>query len=146
MQRVHEERAVLWPHGHQALPVAERELRDRDSSGFRKGLVQERIRLLGRLLRLEVVGRLVIQRARELVVLDEAGDVDRLARAERELLEVFVGQLDVVSLLVLVAAHDVPPRDLVVALDAPTLVLDAAPVLRAKEVERDFARALRCEI
>src|SRR5206468_10129411 len=71
---------------------------------------------------------------------------DGRAGAERELLEVLVGQFDVAPLLVLVPTDDVAPRDLVVALDAIALVLDAAPVLGAEEVERDLARALRRQI
>ena len=79
MERVHEERAVLRTHRDQALPVAQSELRDRDASGLRQGLVQERVRFLGRLLGLEVIGRLVIERAGKLLILDEPGDVDCLA-------------------------------------------------------------------
>ena len=62
---------------------------------------------------------LVVELARQLAVLDEAGDVDRLAAVQRELLEILVGQLDEAALLVLVALCDIAPSDLVIALRAP---------------------------
>ena len=146
MEGVHQERAVLRTHGDESLAVAQGELRDGDAPGVRQGLVQERVGLLGRLLGLEVVRRLVIEGTRKLVILNEPGDIDGLARTEWELLKVFVGQLDVVPLLVLIAAHDVAPRDLVVALNAVALVLDPATVLGTEQVERDLARALRRQV
>src|SRR5207237_6253739 len=121
-------------------------LRDGDASGLLERLVQEGVRFLRRFLRFEVVGRLVIERAGELLILDESGDIDGLARAKGKLLEILVGELDVVALLVFVSAHDVAPRNLVIALDAPPFVLDAAPVLRAKKIERHLAGALGREI
>src|SRR5439155_944501 len=122
------------------------EFRDRDPLGLLERLFQQRVRLLRRLLRLEVIRGLVVERAGELFVLDESGDIDRLARPERELVEIRVVQLDVVAFLVLVSLDDVAPRDFVVAFDAPALVLDAAAVLGTEQIKRHLARAFRREI
>src|SRR4029079_4311030 len=142
----HKERAVLRTHRDEALAVAQRELGDGDTPGLRQGLVQKCIWLLGGLLGFEVVRRLEIQSAGGVVILDEPGDVDGLARTKRELLEILVRELDVLALLVLIATHHVAPRDLVVTLDAKALVLDAALMRRAEEVEGNLARALRGQI
>jgi len=125
VQRVEYERSVVATDRHEALAIPQRELRDRHAACLLEGLLQERVRLRRRLLGFEVVRGLDVELFRYLVLLDESGDVDRLARAERELLEVLVIELDVVALLVLVAAHDVVPLDLVVPFRAPALVLDA---------------------
>ena len=146
MQRVHDEGAVVGAHRDEPLSVAQRELRDGHASGLVERLLEERVGLRRGLLRFEVIRRLEVEIARQLLVLDEPRDVDGLARAQRKLLEVVVVELDVVALLVLVPADDVAPRDLVVALDAPALVLDAAPVLGTEQVERDLALAFGREI
>src|SRR5262249_55708389 len=132
VQGVQHERAVVAADRDETLAVTQRELRDGEAAGLLERLLEERIRLGRGLLRLEVVRRLDVELLGYLGLLDERGDVDGLAGAERQLLEVLVGQLDVAAFLVLVCALDIIPRDLVIAFLAPALVLDARLVLRAE--------------
>jgi hypothetical protein len=123
VERVEDERAVEAADRHESLTIAQRELGDRDAPGRLERLLEERVRLRRGLLRLEVVRGLDVELLRDLVLLDEARDVDRLARAQRQLLEVLVVELDVAALLVLVRPDDVVPRDLVIALGQKRLFL-----------------------
>src|SRR5690349_10735336 len=102
------------------LPGPYNHIRDGNLARLLQRLAQQRINLLPTLLRSHVVRGLVVFR-RYVGGFRETLDVDRLGRFRVGTPEIFVAQRDVLSLLVLVAAHNVLPlnfltRALVVAL------------------------------
>src|SRR5439155_12618371 len=127
------------------LAVAEGDLRDGDAIRIQERLAQQRVRLRGSFLRLQVVRALVIDSAGQLLILDEPLDLHGPARLQWQLREVLLLEDDEAIFLVLIAAENVVPCDLVVAARTPALVLDRCLVLRAEQAERDRL-ALRREV
>src|SRR5579884_108476 len=89
--------------------------------------------------------RLVEEHRIDLLELHEFQDVDALRRLRIDLLEVVVGQDDVVALLVFVAFDDLFPRHGLVFNRADALVFDAPFVLSVQQVEREIVRPYRGE-
>ena len=103
----------------------------------RQRLAQQRVRVASLFGRLEIV-RLVEEHRVDLVELDELDDVDRLRRLRIDLLEIFVGEHDVLALLVLVALDDLVPRYRFAVDAADALVLDAPFVFGVQQIKREI--------
>ena len=88
------------------LLVPDHDLRDRDLAGLLERPNEQQVRLLGALLREQVVGLAEVDRV-DLVEVDEVADVDRLRQLDVEPVEVLVLERDVLALLDLEAADDV---------------------------------------
>jgi hypothetical protein len=73
---------------------------------------------------------------------DKTTDLEHLRRRHPRLLEVVVGQDDVLILRVLIALDDIAPRDLDVLLLAEPFLNDPAAVLFMQEVERELFAGL----
>ena len=99
-------------------------------------LQQQRVRLEADLLGLEVVARVVVDRV-DVGGFDERRQLDGVLGGQRQLLEVLVGDLDVLALADLERPHQLVLRHLVVLGDAHAGEADAAVVGLVQQVEAD---------
>src|SRR6266480_6125542 len=97
-------------------------LGDRRAPGLLKGLPEKDERLGAGLFRSQVVSLVVVDRV-DLLQLDEVGDTDRVDGLHRQVIEVLLGDGNVVALGVLESTYDVVPRDGLFVFRAPADVL-----------------------
>src|SRR3954452_25394110 len=134
--RVQHQDAVAHPHRRQRLALPDGDLGDGDLAGVVEGVAQEHVRTRGRALGLEVV-RLLEHDGVDLVLVDELQDLDLPPGAERQFLEVLVGEDDDLAVGQLITLGDVAVLDLVAVDRADPLVLDPPAVGRVDLVEPD---------
>src|SRR5262249_33085012 len=124
------------------LALAEDHGPDSNPAGVLEGVAEQSVRFNARLaVRLEVV-RLVEVEVRDLVGRYESANVERLRGGHPRLLEVLVGDDNILALRVFVALLDFTPRHLDPFLAAEALVLNAGVVLLVQQVERERLAAL----
>src|SRR6476659_4198118 len=122
------------------LGLPDDDLADADRAGLANRFAQKRIWLVAALARDEIVRSFEVARV-DLFFLDEIENVDRLGLLECGGLEVFVGEHDELSLLVLVAFdHLVPWNGLTFRL-ANALVLHRREIFLMEQPEADMVGA-----
>ncbi len=135
MQRVHHDPFLLRAHGDEVLAAVERHLADARLAHHPFAHHRERFRghrTVGR----EIVRAIDVNRI-DLRVVGELHEVDDVRRFDADLLDVFVVDDDVASLLELIAFDQLGVRHLAFAVRAPPLLLDARLALGVELVERD---------
>ena len=118
------------------LAIVHRHLGQRVVLRFAQRLEQQRVRLLAAFVGRHVVGALQIDRI-DVVGLDEFQDLHHLGGLGRDLLDVFVVDLDVVILLVLVALDQFAARHGLVFRLAVDHLPDARMVVFVEQIEAD---------
>jgi hypothetical protein len=120
--------------GGQMLRIAQDDRRDSDELRFADRLAQQGVGALAALGRRQVVRRLE-EAIVDLFALDEVPDVDRAVLLQRRRFEVFLRQDDEAALLVLVALHQLVPRDRLALARADAFELDGGLVFGVKHPE-----------
>ena len=124
------------------LALPKHDLADADSSDVRERIPEQRVRLRTRSARgRHVVGVVEVHEV-DGAGWHEVGDLDGLRRGNTGLVEVLVGQHDVLPSLVLVALHDLGPGNLPPFLLAEPPVVDRAAVLPVEQPEGELALPL----
>ena len=132
----------MWPHGRQVFALPDRYLADADLAGIGQGFSQQPIWFDCCFARHKIIGS-IKEDGIDLLVVDKVGDLDDFRAFDRDLLEVFVGQLDIFVFLVFVAFDNlVVGEDFAFDL-ADVLVADPGVVFMMKQVERDSFAARR---
>src|SRR5256714_872264 len=126
------------------LLVADDDLGDGDLPRLLERPDEQPVRLLGALLRLEVVGLAEVDRV-DLVQVDEVADVDRPRQLDVEPVEVLVLERDEAALIDLEAADDVVAVDVLAAVAAHLVVADRLQVALVQEVEPELLRLGRAD-
>ncbi len=106
VHRLEHDRPVRGPQRGEVLLVPDHDLGDRDLVRLLERAPEQPVRLLGAVLRREVVGLAEVDRV-DLVQVDEVADVDRLRQLDVEAVEVLVLERVVAALLHLEAADHV---------------------------------------
>ncbi len=129
----HEEIAVGFDR-RQVLAGSDDHFGDASFVRVRQNLAQQVVGAGPTLLRLEIIRPIKIHRI-DLGQLDEINDVDRIGRFEVDALKVLVLQDDELPLLILVALHDLFPRNFFSIHLGDALVIDRAKILGAEQAE-----------
>jgi hypothetical protein len=131
-------RTPSWARSRrQVLLAPDHDLGDPDLAGLVQRSDEQAIRLLGPVLRQQVVSLAEVDRV-DLVERDEVADVDRVRELDVEPVEIFVLDRDVPALLDLEPANDLVGRNRFAAVLADLLVADRRQVAAVEEVEAEF--------
>src|SRR2546423_834961 len=122
------------------LCLPDDDLSDTDRSSCPNCLAKQRVRFLAAFCGHEVVRRLEVPGV-DLVLLDEIEYVDCPGLLECRSLEIFVGEYDELSLLVLVALDDLVPRNSFAVSLTDALVLDGRKIFLVQEAKADVVGA-----
>src|SRR4029453_8900952 len=133
------EHAVVRPDRSELLLVPDHDLGDRDLPRLLERSHEEAERLLGAVLRKEVVALLEIKRI-ALVGGDEVSDVDRVSEFDVEPIEILVLERNVLPLADLVAPNDVVGRNGLPVVLADLLVSDRRHVPSVQKVKLEVFR------
>ena len=134
--RVQRQHAVAHAQRGQRLALPDGDLGDRDLAGVLQRVAEQHVGAGRGALGLEVVGLLELDRV-DLVLVDELQHLDLAAGAQRQVVEVLVGEDDDLAVGQLVALGDVAVLDLFAVDRADPLVLDPAAVGGVHLVEAD---------
>src|SRR5437660_919748 len=100
-------------------------------------VAEQRVCFVAAFLRLKVV-RLIEEHWVDLFLIDEILNIYRLRRLEINPLKVLILQDNIFALLILIALHDLVPRNFLAVLFGDTLVIDRAQVALAQQTEPQF--------
>src|SRR5262245_40416765 len=137
MHQFQNERTILRLNSRQILACFDYNFSNADLLAVLQRIAQERISFVAALLWLEIV-RLVEKHRIDLFLIDEILDVHGLSGFKINALEIFILEHDIFPLLVLVALHDLVPRNFLAVLFSDTLVAHGAQVAFAQKTKAEL--------